>query len=485
MTLPVHKLCLLAVGLTGRYGYRRDKGRFREANRGNRHTQSLMQVAMPSERTASLRPERHNFAMARPERGDQDRTLYGITGSFEAWSSEKQTFYLRFTLATNTELEQQVPDVVSPQVLFMLACGLMPLSGNRAFLLPETEMEVDDQSSASTDSRSQHRGGPAARPARNYYSHRMRREPDRRQLRAYQLLPTAESVLIDATISKSFNVNDIDFTIFSQLRYSRSLSAEMEEYDVMMYLPADAAWIRLPRDFAGSFHYIAREDAHEIAHSLLIMEWHPESYLLWPSTVSIGMRLLTSAASRFQAIATRILDGIDKFGLGAHEQSTIRAVLVAAERRIEKRTGPDRTTASIFYKLDHVLEEFCQKGDRRGLARMIGILMITNDEFRDLFYQSLRHLSQATQSTVRVDPRAATVSIPSAFGVLQTFQLDLDRMYPSQTRISSEAVAVPYSVVVLAALKSCTRSQMLMDCFNARPLIDLIREWTDIVYVGA
>lgn len=113
---------------------------------------------------------------------------------------------------------------------------------------------------------------------------------------------------------------------------------------------------------------------------------------------------------------------------------------------------------------------------------MIGILMMTNEEFQELFYQSLRHLKQATLSTIQIDVRAATISIPSAFGVLQTFTLDLDRMYPSHIR-NQESMTAPYSAIVLASLKACVRSKMLDYRFDAAPLMNFIEACPDVVLV--
>ncbi len=151
-------------------------------------------------------------------------------------------------------------------------------------------------------------------------------------------------------------------------------------------------------------------------------------------------------------------------------------------RRLDRRMPPDRKMATLCYKLDQVLDELGQKGERQIIDRMIGILIITNEEFRSLFYQSLRNVEQATLSTIQVDMRTATIMVPSAFGILQTFVLDLDDIYPDQTW-SYDPVIVPYSAIVLAALKSCLRSQMLMDCFHADPLFQMAYKVKDVVLI--
>ena len=113
---------------------------------------------------------------------------------------------------------------------------------------------------------------------------------------------------------------------------------------------------------------------------------------------------------------------------------------------------------------------------------MIGVLIITIEKFQELLYQSVRHISQAMLSTIQIDLRATTISIPSAFDALQVFTVDLDKLLPEEIR-NQGLVAVPYPAIVLASLKSCVRSQMLRDCCDAGPLMQMIRDCPDVVMV--
>lgn len=207
--------------------------------------------------------------------------------------------------------------------------------------------------------------------------------------------------------------------------------------------------------------------------------WHPESYLLGSSEHAIGKRLLTNSASRFSRVAERISKGVHSIGLGNAEQTRLLEVLEPAIRKAQK-DKVDRTSTASMYRLDQVLGELGQRDDKLVIDRMVGILMLTNKEFQELLYQSLRHLQETSLSVVQVDLRAATIKIPSAFGFMQTFVLDLDRMYPSQDR-SHDTQSVPYSAVVLAALKGCLRSYILRQCFDSRPLLKVIDQCSDVV----
>lgn len=438
-------------------------------------------------------------SMSRDRRQSITPQLFGVTGSLTMISMGNEASHscLEFTPASRSDIGQMLPETLSPKVIFMLASGFMPMVGDRFFSLAESSFESDDLSSSESESEGRRYDN------RRYDNRRSDRRPDRpitvngsddleyvhehriipsHRIEAYQFFPASERDSDLSFMARQFKAENEDVLVLGVVKRSSSLSSELQEYDGMTYVPADSSWIRLFSMNTARQAYIARADAQEMAHSLLDLKWHPESYMLGTLARSIGMHLLTSAASRFGRIAQRVREGISKIGIGAREQTRLGDALEPAMRKIEKGTGPDRTTAAIFYKLDRILEELGQHGDRLIIDRMIGILMITNEEFQELFYQSLRHLQQATHSTIEVDTRAATISIPSAFGVLQTFTLDLDRVYPDQKR-GHDPISVPYSAIVIASLKSCIRSQMLRDCFDAGPLIEFVQDCPDLVLV--
>jgi len=78
----------------------------------------------------------------------------------------------------------------------------------------------------------------------------------------------------------------------------------------MTYVPAGKLWVRVA-DIYDKDTYVLRADAQEMAHSLLQMPWHPESYLLGASRGSMGMCLLTGVSHRVVPVAHRISSGID------------------------------------------------------------------------------------------------------------------------------------------------------------------------------
>ena len=205
------------------------------------------------------------------------------------------------------------------------------------------------------------------------------------------------------------------------MKHSSPLSADLEAYKGMTYVPADSIWIRLS---LGGYQqvevFIARADAQEMAHSLLQVSWHSESYLLGSSKNAIGMRLLTNSASQFPRVAERIIKGIHSVGLGDTERTRLLEFLEPAIRKSQKDTV-DRTSTALMHRFDQVLDELGQRDDKVIIDRMVGMLMLTNKEFQELLYQSLHDLGETSLSVVQADLRAATIKTPSAFDFMQTF----------------------------------------------------------------
>ena len=486
--LLVHKFWILFFGLIGRFGKRRDLGRLRLAIQGVR-------FSVGGEPRRQIR--RRRSLTSSDISSDDDMVapglfepLFGVTGNIEGRviAGDENVAVLKFQLAPLNNIRKLAPDVLPSKEIFLLSIGCIRLhSGGYCSLLErgmagENE-SLDDLVDRRTRSKRFHDYPRTDRPRRNryyYYDDYDDGERYHAGLDAYELVLADE---IDAAFvekAKTFNANGEHLKILSRVKYSSPLSAELEAYKRMTYVPAETPWVRLsleesPQEAA----FIARADAQEMALSLLEILWHPESYLLGSSKRAIGKRLLTNSASWFPRVAERISKGIHSIGLGIAERTRLLEALEPAIRRAQKG-AVDRTSTTSMYKLDQVLGELGQRDDKLIIDRMVGMLMLTNKEFQELLYQSLRHLQETSLSVVQVDLRAATIKIPSAFGFMQTFVLDLYRMYPSQGR-SHDTQSVPYSAVVLAALKGCLRSYMLEQCFNARPLWKMIDQCSDVV----
>ena len=258
--------------------------------------------------------------------------------------------------------------------------------------------------------------------------------------------------------------------------------AELEDYSFLTYVPSASQWIRTPpgsreeyshgwRTGSDNTKYILRADAQTMACSPLWLIWNPEGYLFPTKKFGLGARLLINVSHRLSPMMSRLGEGINSLDISDSERKPLLNNLSSLHRNLQKyRIQPTRKYWKRLVALDTELESLGQRDDRKIVELMIGVLMITNEEFQTLLYQSLRHLQGAASSTITVNLAAATITVPSAFGVLQTFHIDLDRIDPGGAR-NAEAFTVTYTAVILAATKACLRSTMLRDCFDASTLL--------------
>ena len=401
--LPVHKFWILLFGLKGRYGKRRDLGRLRSGARS---------VVF----SAGREPRRQNRRRHSPtpeDISDEEfevlgvrqpyESLFGVTGNIKGRviADSENIATLKFQLGPLNDLRKLAPDILSSKEIFLLSVGCIPLHSGGYCSLLENEMAADVDSSEGSDHQGVTVTGGSRMTPRGYRAKTPRhdRESYSAGLDAYELVLADEYDAAFVEKAKTFDAAREYLKVLSRVKYSRTLSADLEAYKGMTYVPAESPWIRLSSvESHREEAFIARADAQEMAYSLLQILWHPESYLLGSSWRAIGMRLLTNSASRFRRVAERISKGILSIGLGNAERTRLQEVLEPAIRKAEKDTV-DRASTTAVYKLDQVLDELGQRDDKLIIDRMVGILMLTNEEFQEL-YQSLRHLQETSLSVV-------------------------------------------------------------------------------------
>lgn len=146
----------------------------------------------------------------------------------------------------------------------------------------------------------------------------------------------------------------------------------------------------------------------------------------------------------------RMVRGVQTLGLDANERKNC----LDAAGSVLKRS----TSISNLCTLDHALESLQHEIPEINL--MVGVLTITNDESYSLLYQSARYLDVSSYSHTEFDLRAGTIKVPSAFGVIPTFEVDL-HIFPQGRTRNREDVTVKQSVILISALRACVRSHML------------------------
>ena len=492
--LPVHRLWILCLGLVGRYGLRKGYERVR-----------IPRV----ERTVISAPRRRGSISDDGGiilRDTREIVFDGLTGSIRvldrtAQSGETLGGVLIFEPRPVDEISKLCPDVLPLKCLFMLAFGCIPISGTRQrrqylSLVRETE-DADDESNSDSEEDTFSREFIRERKEHRTRHHYRQEPPVIYQVdeassstNTYHLIQDMDCDHGRSEIFRTFRALDDEVFKLAKFRPKPKMLADLADYSFSTYVPSDSQWIRTPpgsrEEYSHGWRinsdipkYILRADAQAMACSLLCLVWNPEGYLFPTKKFGLGARLLINVSHRLSPMMSRLVDGINSLDISDSEQKPLIDCLSSLHRY---RIQPTRKYWKRLVALDAELEFLGQRDGRKVVELMIGVLMITNEEFQTLLYQSLRHLQGAASSTITVNLAAATIIVPSAFGVLQTFHIDLDRIDPDGAR-DSEAFTVTYTAVILAAMKACLRSTMLRDCFDASPLLRYVNSWHNIVYI--
>ena len=323
--LPVHKFWILFLGLKGRYDTRSDLGRLRSGVRSVMFSHAVE----PRRRihSAGSHESDENSDGITVGTGDLFEPLFGVTGNIKhfATAGDENVTVLKFQLAPLNDLRKLAPDVLPNKEIFLLSVGCIQLHSGGYCGLLESQTAADNESSDSDDHRPTDRGSRyTAKPARTKTPRRRDRGRHHAGLEAYELVLADEFDAAFVEKAEIFNADGERLKVLTRVKYDSPLFADLEAYNGMTYVPAESSWIRLSSEESHQEEaFIARADAQEMAHSLLQILWHPESYLLGSSRPAIGMRLLTNSASRFPRVAERISKGIHSIGLGNAERTRL------------------------------------------------------------------------------------------------------------------------------------------------------------------
>ncbi|PVH72313.1 hypothetical protein DL98DRAFT_610858 [Cadophora sp. DSE1049] len=471
--LPVHRYWFISFGLLGRYCPRRDKGKLRDPDRTVSFGTPVLDISGVDLQSLSGRNRRD--------------TMYGFNGNLRFSSEdEDDSTAVTFTPSLLADIGKAVEEKLELSRLFWLALGCIPARGNRCFSLGDAVKEEEDDSDDESEDddwgvRTMTR---LPRSARNTYIG----EPSYHHA-ADIVRPAADSSIIPFQLGRILDQDDRFGYLPTPFRASGMQAFGIQQFSLppghpeqvsleaigsVTFVPATTPWVRLSRGerrgkFAGKRCYLRRQDAHQMAHALLTLPWHPESYLIGCNQETLCRDFLTAVAPRFIQILARMKANIGTIGLGSNERAALFEVLARVEKSAKIATH--RSTLHVLYDLDVVLENVSHSN--KLVNDIVGILMIANEEFSGLVSQSARHLEVSTSSVVEIDLRAGTLRVPSAFGVIQSFVVDLHAIYPD-TRSESETLSVNHSMVLVASLKACLRSFLLKNCLESEPLLKLV-----------
>ncbi|EOD47339.1 hypothetical protein UCRNP2_5903 [Neofusicoccum parvum UCRNP2] len=245
--------------------------------------------------------------------------------------------------------------------------------------------------------------------------------------------------------------------------------------------PADT-WVTLPgcSPNAAPEWQLRRSDAQFLARRLLGLSWSAEGYLFGRHRATRLWRFLSAAAAELPGLLERARQHVELLGEGEADRARLRDVLdhalPASDRQLLDRAG----TAALVAALAAFDVRLARAKPESVVAELVGVLVLTDAEFRALVAQSSRHLGAATAAAsstaaadasaspvaggnvVTFDRRASAVLVPSAFGVRQAFAVDLERLYHANGTTQKffreegrNVIEAGLRVVILAALRAC------------------------------
>lgn len=272
------------------------------------------------------------------------------------------------------------------------------------------------------------------------------------------------------------NVEHINTQCLMRISDEQALDI-IQPLEVRSKISVGSEWIRIVRTPAWASPevinvYVERVAAQRLAQRLLTLPWQSTGYLVdhQEYSGSSSMAIFETAAQTLPNFINHLTTAVEKLIPNTQQQ---KGSLISALRSCDAFVSQAGGTRS--YKaactLQAILADLGNHGERAYVDTIVGILAITNSEFRDLMYDSLRSLRETT----------ASLKVPKAFGVVQHFFVDWQEMFPEQVR-SHEVISVSYTVVVLATVRALVKCEMLLCCPNARLLIDAVLEVGDVVY---
>lgn len=134
-----------------------------------------------------------------------------------------------------------------------------------------------------------------------------------------------------------------------------------------------------------------------------------------------------------------------------------------------------------IHEMDTILQNSLPLDEK--VVDAIGVLAITNEEFRDLINMSIRRIPQSINQTVRLNMNNPALIMRTVLGVQQRFPVDLSALFPNYTA-SQGAVEISFTDLILIVLKASLRSVFLKTSMDPLPLFDQVMKMDDVVYIG-
>lgn len=274
----------------------------------------------------------------------------------------------------------------------------------------------------------------------------------------------------------AFELQTPDPALFGDLRIGMGATF-MDPFSDYIRVPKADASLNQPSNI-----FIWRADAQKVAYGLLNLPWNPQGYLIGGSSSACCIQLLEFSGREFLYLLTRTRENTELLALLPEDKQRLKDCLSDVDKTVRReQNGVPISTHRDFCSLDELLANFGHTDPK--VNDMIGILILTNEEFASFVRQSARHFEKSISGSLEVDMRTGYVKVRLAFGGIQDFPVDMKNLYADWER-RDETITVNYTVVMLACLRASMRSYLLSIRFDGHPLIREILKFDDIVYIA-
>ncbi|KAL8937260.1 MAG: hypothetical protein Q9211_003776 [Gyalolechia sp. 1 TL-2023] len=254
---------------------------------------------------------------------------------------------------------------------------------------------------------------------------------------------------------------------------------EMLQYSSQStYVSSQSPWVRLGS--TGGW-FLNRSDAQILAHALLSLPPCPQGYLINGNTNSMLRMTLCAAADALPQLLVRMSKDIESLEL----EPTDRNELGARMERLLARIigyGYNRHFASALFHLDVVLQSLQHPNKRANYS--IGVLMITNPEFRELIAQAARQIPAAVNTSIIVDVANGCLVMPTVMGIMQRFSIDFDAVF-RESEGQDTSITLSYTMVMILSLTAALRSTFFRTSPDSLPLFGVVMKMKEkVAYIG-
>ena len=272
---------------------------------------------------------------------------------------------------------------------------------------------------------------------------------------------------------------------FEPQKLDARLSADLTVNIDVSFVDPFLEWVRLPTHQGVALKhtvFIWRTDAQKIAHALLKLTWSSQGYLIGGSSSLCSIQLLEVAGGQLLYLVGHIRENLADLTIPHRDANELRELFSDAERAIRKEQS-----GAALHSLDELcaLDTYLQKAAHSDhtVNDMIGVLVLTNEEFVSFVRQSARHFKQSIGGSITVEMRTATVKVGLPFGGSQDFPVDMKALQ-TDWRFRDDTITVTYTALILACTRACLRSYLLSIREDGHPLLKRILEMDDVIYVA-